>query len=187
MDLFTLLFIAIVLSFDSFAVSISCGLILKKDIKFIQAVRFSLLLAILQAIAPILGWISGSLISEFIKEIGHWIAFTLLTIIGVKIIIESRKENCEEGINPLNIWVNMGIGIATSIDALIVGICFALLKINIELAAFIIGSITFITAMLGLLFGKKAGAKFGKKMERLGGILLIIIGLKILIEHLYFS
>ncbi|MFC2138393.1 manganese efflux pump MntP family protein, partial [Bacteroidota bacterium] len=122
---------------------------------------------------------------DYIIEIDHWIAFILLAIIGIKMIFESRKKDCEKNINPLNLWINLGMGIATSIDALIVGVSFALFELNIVLAVFIIGSVTFLAAMLGVLFGKKTGIKFGKKMEIAGGILLILIGFKILVEHLF--
>ncbi len=186
MDVVTLIFIAIGLSFDSFAVSVSCGLILK-EINFRQAIRFSLPLAILQAIMPVIGWFAGKLVREYIIDIDHWVAFILLVIIGIKMIIESRKEAQNKNINPLNLWINLGLGFATSIDALIIGVSFALFEINIYLVVVIIGSITFLVAMLGVLFGKKTVYKFGKKMELSGGVLLILIGFKILIEQLFFS
>lgn len=185
MDIISLIIIAIGLSFDSFAVSVSCGLIVK-EIKFNQAFRFSLPLAVLQALMPVIGWFAGKLIREYIIDFDHWVAFLLLSIIGFKMIIDSRKKECDKTINPLNFWVNIGMGIATSIDALIVGVSFALFELNIILTVLIIGSITFIAAMLGVLFGKKTGIIFGKRMEITGGILLILIGCKIVIEHLYF-
>ena len=102
-------------------------------------------------------------------------------------IIESRKEKCNETINPLKLSIVISMAIATSIDAFIVGIGFALININIYLAILVIGSITFILSMLGVLCGKKTGKRFGSKIEIFGGIILIIIGLKILIEHLFFQ
>ena len=186
MEIITLIIIAIGLSFDSFAVSISCGLLIK-EIKFTQAIRFVLPLAIFQGLMPVIGWFIGSQIKEYIIEVDHWLAFVLLAIIGIRMIVECRKQKIKKPINPLNFWINISMAIATSIDALIVGISFAILNMNIYLAILIIGSITFIISMLGVLFGKKTGEKFGKNMELLGGCILILIGIKILIEHLFFQ
>lgn len=186
MDFITLLLIAVGLSFDSFAVSVSCGLILT-DIKFRQALRFSIPLTLFQAFMPVIGWYAGLMIKDYISEFDHWIAFILLLAIGLKMIFESRKPCNEKNINPLNIWINLGMAIATSIDALIVGVSFALIEINIYNAVFTIAVITFLAVMLGLLCGKKIGARFGKKMEFFGGFVLILIGIKILFEHIFFS
>lgn len=186
MNFITLLLIAVGLSFDSFAVSVSCGLILT-DIKFKQALRFSLPLTLFQAFMPVIGWYAGLMIKDYITEIDHWIAFILLSAIGVKMIIESGKPCNERNINPLNVWINLGMALATSIDALIVGISFALIELNIYTAVFTIALITFAAVMLGLFFGKRIGKKFGKKMEFTGGIMLILIGFKILVEHLFLS
>ncbi len=98
-----------------------------------------------------------------------------------------QKSEEEKNFDPLNLLVLLGMSLATSIDAFVVGISFGFLKVNILLATFVIGSITFIISMLGILFGKKTGSRFGKKMEIVGGLILIGIGTKILIEHLYFQ
>ena len=185
MSFLTLFLIAVSLSFDSFAVSVSSGL-LKKEIIFWQAVRIAFFLAFFQASMPIIGWLGGISIKDFIEPIDHWIAFGLLSAIGIKMILESFKDEESKNVNPLDIRFIISISIATSIDALVVGISFAIIAVNILLAFFIIGSITFLASMLGILCGKKSGGKFGKRMEILGGVILIVIGLKILLEHLYF-
>ena len=185
MEVITIFIIAIGLCFDSFAVSVSSGLAMR-DITFLKALRIAFFLALFQGGMPVLGWILGYEVKDYISEYDHWIAFTLLSIVGVKMIIESFKKDESCRINPLNIYFLLTISVATSIDALVVGVSFALISINtpILLIGFIIGSVTFIVAMLGILFGKKTGAKYGKRMEVLGGVILIGIGLKILLEHL---
>ncbi len=184
MDYITLFLIAIGLSFDTFAVSVSTGLILKK-IKFQQALKVAFVLAFLQSLMPLMGWFAGKQISQYIGNFDHWIAFVLLSILGIKMIIESYKsEENDKNFNPLKFIVLLGIGIATSIDALVVGISFAFLQTNIWNAILIIGVVTFLVAMLGMLFGKKIGSKFGKRIEIMGGLILISIGLKILLDHI---
>ncbi len=184
MELITIFFIAIGLSLDSFAVSITNGLILPK-IKFFDAVKISLSLAFFQGIFPLIGWIIGSKISYYFRDIDHWIAFVILAALGTKMITESLKESdLPKDYNPLKLKVMVSISIATSIDALIVGLGLGLFETNIFYTCFIIGFITFFFGMLGTLIGKKTGDRFGQKMETIGGIILILIGLKILIEHL---
>lgn len=184
--MFSLILIAISLSFDTLAVSISTGLIVNK-IRFWNGVKVATVLAFFQTLMPAVGWFAGSKVADNISSFDHWIAFGLLSIIGVMMIIESlKKEEVKTNFNPLKFITLIGMGIATSIDALVVGISFAFMEINIYLTLFIVGAITFLTAMLGMLFGKNIGIKFGKKMETLGGIILIIIGLKILISDLFF-
>jgi len=184
MDLITIILIAIGLNFDSFAVSITTGLVVNK-IQFKQAVPIALVLAFFQGVMPLIGWFLGSQVKDLIADYDHWIAFTLLFIIGAKMIYETLKpEEEKKQLNPLKLSVMIMMAIATSIDALIVGISFAFIETNIIVATVIIGSLTFLVAMLGMLFGKKAGSFFGKKIEILGGLILIGIGTKILIEHL---
>jgi len=185
MDFLTLLFIAIGLSFDTFAVSVSTGLMVC-EIRFWQAVRVAFILALFQGIMPCIGWLFGSQIAHFIADYDHWIAFVLLAILGGKMIWESfeKEDTTKKNCNPLKLSLVVGMAIATSIDALVVGVSFAFLKMNILWAAVVIGTITFLVAMLGMLFGKKIGTKLGKKMEIIGGLMLIAIGLKILFEYI---
>ena len=187
MEIFTLLLIGIGLSFDSFAASITSG-VAKNKIRFWQATKIAFFLAFFQALMPVIGWLIGRKILHLIQSVDHWIAFGLLSILGIKMIWESlTKEESNKNFDPLNLYVLLGMSLATSIDACIVGISFGFLQINIILAVFKIGTVTFIISMLGILFGKKTGSRFGKKMEIVGGIILIGIGTKILIEHLYFQ
>jgi manganese efflux pump family protein len=183
MGIFSLILLSIGLSFDTFAVSLGIGLI-ENDIKFLQATRISAYFGFFQAIMPILGWCLGYLVKDYIIQIDHWLAFILLLFIGSKMIYESFSKSKEEKFNPHDIKVILLMSLATTIDAFVIGITFAFLNVNLINAFFIIGFITFIIAMLGMLFGKKIGIQFGKKMEILGGGILILIGLKILLEHL---
>lgn len=182
MDLLTLFLLSIGLCFDTFAVSVSSGL-LRKEIIFWQAVRIAFFLALFQAAMPVLGWLGGITIKEWIESYDHWIALGILSVLGIKMLIESFKKSEEKNINPLDIKVIISMALATSIDAFAVGISFAIIEVNMLLAFIIIGSVTFITSMLGILFGKKTGSHFGQKMEIIGGIILIAIGIKIVLEH----
>lgn len=182
MDLLTLFLLSIGLCFDTFAVSVSSGL-LRKEIIFWQAVRIAFFLALFQAIMPVLGWLGGITIKGWIESYDHWIALGILSILGIKMLIESFKKSEEKNINPLDIKVIISMALATSIDAFAVGISFAIIEVNMLLAFIIIGSVTFIASMLGILFGKKTGSHFGQKMEIIGGLILIAIGIKIVIEH----
>jgi putative Mn2+ efflux pump MntP len=179
-----LILIAIGLSVDSFAVSVSCGLILS-EITFKKALRIAFSLAVFQAAMPVVGWFIGKEIAFLIKDYDHWVAFGLLFIIGVKMILESfKKEEPDNKMNPLDIKVLLWLSLATSIDALIVGVGFSVTAINLWLTAIIIGFTTGFFSMLGILFGKTTGTAFGKRMEIFGGLILIFIGVKILFEHI---
>jgi manganese efflux pump family protein len=184
MNYITILIVAIGLSFDTFAVSITTGL-MANHIRFWQATKIALVFAFFQGLLPLLGWIVGMQVEGYIKDFDHWIAFGLLFFIGSKMILESLKpvEKRKE-FNPFNPRILIGLAVSTSIDGLIVGVTFAFIDIDIALSVVIIGFITYIAAMLGMLFGKKAGEWFGKRMEIVGGLVLIGIGVKILIEHL---
>ena len=186
LEFITIFLIAIGLCFDSFAVSVSSGLMMK-HINFFEAMKIAFSFAFFQGLMPLLGWMAGKRISDYLSNYDHWIAFILLLIIGLRMIWESRKPDENKTFNPMNLWFIIYMSIATSIDALIVGLSFAFLKTDIYTSIIIIAIVTFIATMLGILFGKKAGAHLGKKMEVLGGIILIVIGFKILIEHLYFT
>ncbi len=185
MEFVTLLLLAVGLSFDTFAVSVSTGLSVC-HIRFWQAVRVAFILAVFQGLMPCIGWLLGSQVAHFISNYDHWIAFVLLAILGGKMIWESfqKDDDSTKECNPLKLSLVVGMAVATSIDALVVGVSFAFLQMNILWAAFIIGAVTFLVAMLGMLFGKKVGNKLGKKMEVIGGLMLVAIGLKILFEHI---
>lgn len=193
MDLATILLIAFGLSMDSFAVSVSSGLMLP-SIKFNKAMIIALSLAFFQGFMPFLGWTMGLSMQHYLTPIDHWIAFTLLAVLGIRMIISSRKdEEDRECFNPLKPSTLIVMSIATSIDALIVGMSLAfvhvpekLLWMAIMIPVLIIASVTFTMSMLGILFGKKVGNHLGKKMEMIGGLILLAIGTRILVEHLFF-
>jgi manganese efflux pump family protein len=184
MELFTLMLIAIGLTFDTFAVSISTGLV-ASHIRFWQATKIGIILAFFQALMPFIGWIIGTQVKHLISNYDHWVAFGLLACIGIKMIVEGmKKEEDKNDFDPFRPMVVVGMAIATSIDAFIVGISFAFISINIFLSIGIIGFFTYLVAMLGMLFGKNVGKWFGKRMEIVGGLILIGIGVKILLEHI---
>lgn len=142
-------------------------------------------MALFQGLMPVVGWLIGSGFQHYIEKIDHWVAFILLLLLGLKMIWESfSKDNASTTVNPLELKHRITMAFATSIDALIIGFGFAIIQFGIIGSSAIIGGVTFIVSMLGLLFGKKVGVRFGKKMEVVGGAILILIGTKILLEHL---
>lgn len=182
-EFITFLLIGIGLSFDSFAVSVSLGL-MKRDIKFNQAALIATTLAVFQASFPIAGWLVGEAIKELLAFAAHWIAFALLCLIGGKMIGESRKNDSPlKNSNPFQISLVLGLAVATSIDALVVGLSFGMLDMPILFPVIIIGFVTFTASMLGMLFGKKISSKRSHQALVAGGVILILIGVKILIEN----
>jgi len=183
MEYIIIFLVALGLCFDTFAVSISSG-IAKQNIIFTDALKIALTLAFFQGVMPLAGWSLGEQVKSIISNIDHWVAFTILFVLGLKMILESFKNEKKKEINPLNPLYLIGIAIATSLDALAVGFSFSIISIPIIISAIIIGAVTFFASMLGILFGKKTGKNFGNKVEIIGGIILIAIGIKILIQHL---
>lgn len=184
MDILTVIFIAVGLAMDAFAVSIASGITMEK-LRIRYALRIAFFFGVFQAIMPIIGFTAGLSIREFISQFDHWIAFGLLVFIGSKMIYESLLlDGDEQKMDPDDFGLLLVLSIATSIDALAVGISLSLLNVDIFLPAFIIGIVTFILSYLGVFIGRRVGHLFEKKIEVLGGLVLIGIGLKILIEHL---
>jgi len=183
MDLITTLLIAVGLCFDTFAVSVSCGLLMNR-ILFFQAVRIALFMSIFQGLNPWIGWLAGSSIEKYFHHFGPWLAFLLLLFIGLRMVFESLRNKGNRKLNPLHLGTLIGLSLATSIDALVVGISLAFSNVNIYLTVFVIGTVTFLASMLGILFGKKTGVRFSNRLEIAGGIVIILIGVKILLEHL---
>jgi len=184
MDIITVIAIAFGLAMDAFAVSITSGITIKR-LKINHALRIALFFGLFQAIMPLVGWLAGLSLRGFIAEIDHWIAFGLLSFIGCKMIYESiAVQSNEKQINPLNIYVLLMLSVATSIDALAVGVSFAFLKISIVTPVVVIGTITFILSFLGVFVGNRIGHFFENKIEIAGGLILIGIGVKILLDHL---
>ncbi len=184
MELTEILLIGIGLSMDAFAVSICKGFSIK-NLNLKKSFTVGLYFGGFQAIMPLIGYFLGSVFTNFLLAIDHWIAFILLSLIGGNMIIETLKSNGNENYNDsLDFKSMLILSIATSIDALAVGITFAFLNVNVSIAASLIGLITFIISFIGVNIGNKFGSKYGNKAQILGGIVLIIIGIKILIEHL---
>ena len=184
MDIITIIAIAVGLAMDAFAVSITSGTTIKR-LKINHALQIAAFFGAFQAFMPVIGWLAGLGLISFISGIDHWIAFGLLVFIGCKMIYESIKiESREDKSNPLNFYVLLMLSVATSIDALAVGLSFAFLKISIATPIIIIGAVTFLLSFLGVFAGNKFGHFFENKIEIVGGIVLIGIGLKILVEHL---
>ncbi len=185
---FTLLLMGVGLSMDAFAVSICKGLSMRKVNKK-QCLVIGLFFGGFQALMPFIGWVLGSQFEQYITSIDHWIAFILLGFIGGKMVVEAIREKDEAvevgKMDPSLDFKEMFIlAIATSIDALAVGITFAFLQVPIVEAVSIIGITTFVISVIGVYVGNFFGNRYKKKAELAGGIILILIGLKILLEHL---
>lgn len=180
-----ILLIAVGLSMDAFAVSIANGVTTKK-LEIINAFKMAFFFGFFQALMPFLGWLLGSSFSSYIQNFDHWIAFLLLLAIGGKMIYESfsEKKEDEERIDYNSYKMLFILAVATSIDALAVGLSFAFLEIKIATPCLIIGGITFVISFAGVVFGNKIGHFFENKIEIIGGLILIGIGTKILLTHL---
>jgi manganese efflux pump family protein len=185
MDDFTILAIALGLSFDTFAVSLSLGVVRNK-ILFWQATEVATLLALFQGGLTILGYFLGSIISNALKTTDHWVALLLLSFLGVKMIIEGKKRSEDKAVSKdfNSRLVLLSIALGTSIDAFAVGISFAILYVQIWKAGILIGMVTFLASMTAIRIGKSAGKRLGNKVEIIGGLILIAIGIKIFLEHM---
>lgn len=185
MDLIELFLIAVGLSMDAFAVSVCKGLAMPKC-TFKKAAIVGLWFGGFQALMPAIGYILGAQFQETIASIDHWIAFVLLALIGGNMIREALVDDEEEADASLDVKTMFLLAVATSIDALAIGITFAFLKVNIIPAVCFIGSVTFIISFAGVKIGNVFGARYKNKAEIVGGVILILLGLKILLEHLGF-
>lgn len=184
MSFISILFLAIALAMDAFAVSITAGIV-TAQVTSGYALKIAFCFAGFQMIMPLTGWWLGQALAEYMVRYDHWIAFLLLSGIGGKMIYESyqMKQNCEP-INFNKISVLLLLGLATSIDAFITGVGLAMIDGNIVVIIAVIGLITFVLSLLGVKIGKRLGCLVEKKAEVLGGVILILLGLKILAEHL---
>ncbi len=187
MDIFSLVLIGIGLAMDATAVSIAKGMCMDKK----QIAKYSILLGlafgIFQGIMPMFGYFLGSAFAGVVQNVDHWIAFILLSAIGINMLRESRNEQdaCEVDFS-LSLSQILILALATSIDALAIGVSFAFLKVNIFVASAIIASTTFLMSFIGVRLGKRVGGLFERYAEMLGGFILICLGVKILVEHLFF-
>ncbi len=184
MGLFSVILIAVGLAMDAFAVSVSSGLAIK-ELKLRHALKIAFFFGLFQAVMPVAGWLAGVGARGLISHVDHWIAFGLLTFIGGKMIWESfRLEPGDDRRDPLGIGWLLTLSVATSIDALAVGITFAFIDVTIITPVIIIGAVTFVLSFAGVIIGDKVGHIFESRIEIAGGLVLIAIGVKILLEHL---
>ena len=186
MTIFELIVIAVGLSMDAFAVSICKGLSVRR-LRPRHNIICGLYFGGFQALMPVLGWLLGRQFEALIKNVDHWIAFVLLALIGANMIreaVKNEEENLNDSFSPKTM---LPLAVATSIDALAVGVTFAFLDVAIIPAVSIIGVTTFIFSAAGVKIGNVFGAKYKSKAELVGGIVLVAMGIKILIEHLLFG
>lgn len=178
--------IAVGLAMDACAVSIAASVMLRR-VSPRQVFRFAWHFGLFQALMPVLGWLAGAKVSSYIAHWDHWIAFILLAGIGTKAIVEALRagDDDSERSDPTRGLRMVTLSIATSIDACAVGLSFAMLDVVIWYPAAIIGVVTAILTTLCMVFGARIGARFGKRMEVIGGLVLIGIGVKILLSHLF--
>lgn len=185
MSIFELFIIAVGLSMDAFAVSVCKGLALR-EMSWKKAALAGLYFGGFQAGMPLLGYFLGVRFQGMIENVDHWVAFVLLSLIGLSMLREARgcEENMNDSFRPKDMLV---LAVATSIDALAVGVTFAFLKVHIVPAVSFIGGITFVLSMAGIKIGNVFGTKYKSKAEIAGGLILILMGVKILVEHLFFA
>lgn len=183
MGVVEILLISLGLAMDAFAVSVCKGLAMKK-MSWKKAIIIGLYFGVFQAVMPTIGFFLGTTFERFITNIDHWIAFILLVGIGINMIKEAFDEESENRNDNVDIKTMLVLSIATSIDALAIGITFACLKMHIFIPVITIGVTTFIISVIGVKIGNRFGDKYEKKAETMGGVILILLGTKILLEHL---
>ena len=184
MHILTIIAVAIGLSFDTFAVSLSYGA-MQTRILFWQAARIAVVLALFQGGLTIAGYFLGSLLSDNLKASDHWIALALLSFLGIKMVVEGiRRKDGSETKDYSKLLLLVMVALSTSIDAFAVGVSFALLDMKILISGIIIGAVTYIASMTAIRIGKSAGKHLGQRVEIIGGLILIAIGFKIFMEHM---
>ena len=184
MGIIEILLIAVGLAMDAFAVSVCKGLSMKK-MSWKKAIIIALYFGMFQAIMPVIGYLLGTSFENIVTKIDHLIAFILLSFICINMLKEAFSKKEEECCNDkIDLKTMVILAIATSIDALAVGITFAFLQVNMILAGVMIGIVTFIICVIGVKIGNKFGDKYERKAETVGGLILIFMGIKILLEHL---
>lgn len=181
MGIYEVILLAIGLSMDSFAVAICKGLSFKK-IKLKNALKVALIFGIFQGSFPLIGYFLGNLAESFINEIDHWVSFALLVIIGINMIKESKEHiSSDKDISFKSLAI---LGISTSIDAMAVGVTLAFINENMLLICGSIFLATFIFSLIGFILGSKLGIRFNRYSKLIGGLILILLGIKILLEHI---
>lgn len=182
MDLPTLVLIAIALGIDAFAVSMSAGAYLvRADAR--QTFRLSFHFGLFQFLMPILGWLAGTELVDVIRAVDHWVAFGLLALIGGKMIRESLQETERLDRDVTRGWPLLALSVATSIDALAVGFSLSLIGARIVLPAILIGVVASVMSLVGVRLGERMSGVFGRRVELFGGAVLILIGVRIVLEH----
>ena len=183
MSLITIFILAVGLGVDAFSVAIGIGATNDKK-SWTPILRLSAAFGLFQFVMPIIGWLAGQTVVEIIASFDHWIAFALLALVGGKMIREGFEKESDVGkVDQTRGWPLLLLSIATSIDALAVGFSFSILKNPILFPAVIIGIVCFVMTTVGMIFGKVLAKLFGRKVEIFGGLVLIAIGVKILIDH----
>ena len=184
MELVTIIVIAVGLAMDAFAVSIVSGTAYER-LKVKHALRMAAFFGGFQAFMPLVGSLAGLSVKEYIADYDHWITFGLLSAVGGKMIYESFKiKPAKQNFDPSNILILLVLSVATSIDALAIGVTLSLITTSVTTAVIIIGMITFVLSYIGVFIGRKFGHFFENKIEAVGGLVLIGLGVKILFEHL---
>jgi putative Mn2+ efflux pump MntP len=185
MDWLSIVAIAAALAMDAFTVAIVGGLVLDPLTKR-QVFRFGFHFGLFQAFMPVLGWLAGKAVYKYIEFFDHWIAFALLAFVGGKMIVDARRGHPSERTpkDPTKGWSLVVLSVATSIDALAVGLSLGILGAPIVIPALIIGVVAALMTIIGMVLGKRIGVLWGNRVEILGGLILIGIGVKILLEHL---
>lgn len=185
MDLLSILLIAVGLSPDCFAVALSSSIAIQR-FSYFQLLRISFAFGFFQFLMPILGWLAGQTIIEIIAQYDHWVALVLLTAVGARMIWEATRsgDSRTQSTDVTKGVVLLTLSVATSIDALAVGLSFAFLEIDIMAASITIGIVTFLITGIGFLLGRKVGSVIGKRAKLVGGVILIGIGLRIVLTHI---
>jgi putative Mn2+ efflux pump MntP len=184
MDFVSVLLIALGLAMDAFTVALGVGMT-RETIWFRPGFRLSFHFGLFQFMMPIIGWLGGMTVARFIASWDHWIAFALLAYVGGKMVKESFGHGQDHNeSDPTRKWTLVMLAVATSIDALAVGLSLAMIKVDILYPSIVIGIVAAVMTALGLALGKRLGARFGKRMELMGGLILIGIGLRVVISHL---
>lgn len=182
MDLLILVLIAIALGIDAFAVSLSAGAYLvRADTR--QTFRLAFHFGLFQFLMPIIGWLAGAELADIIREVDHWVAFGLLALIGGKMIKESLQETERLKKDVTRGWSLVALSVATSIDALAVGFSLSLIGTRIILPAVLIGIVASLMSIVGVRLGERVSGMFGRRVEFVGGVVLVLIGIRIVIEH----
>ena len=183
MDFWSVLLIALGLAMDAFAVALGVGST-RRNVWFRPGFRLAFHFGLFQFMMPVVGWSVGTTVVQFIATWDHWIAFGLLAYVGGKMIIESfEKGDHASSADPTRSWTLVMLAVATSIDALAVGLSLAMLKVQILYPSIIIGLVASAMTVLGLALGNRLGKTFGKRMELVGGLVLLGIGLRVVISH----